>query len=119
MLCVGTTIDGFQGVALPNKSDVLRRVLHLHHVECKTWAESINATAEELYAIWNKVELPCSRIDVISGKIRALYNRYTSLQKSSYRHAGVRTNAEINFTEKCEELFDIALSGNFPSLLRF
>lgn len=105
------------GAKLPSNRQVLSVFSYNTRTAKLNFDESIKLVIEEVKVFWGKAKIPTSREDYIKIKFRKLYDEWRNLQKS-IKHQQSKTHAqnEKQFTDKLDDLFDIASADALQSL---
>lgn len=68
-------------------------------------------TIDEVIIFWNKARIPCRYKSHCVVKLKELYSEWQSLQKSVNRKSATNVSNQLAFTEKLDDLFDIAAAN--------
>lgn len=70
--------------------------------------ESAMLVAQEVAVFYSKARIPIPKMYNCSMKVERLYNEWRDVQKSSSRRNPTQIQREAAFTEKLDDLFDMA-----------
>lgn len=96
------------GAKLPSNGQVLRVLFYNLHKVKLNLRSSAHLAVKEVEIMWNKARVPIKGTDKNIIKVEALYKEWKKLLKSSKRHSSLQEKREKEFTDKLDDLFDIA-----------
>lgn len=115
---IGENSNQIIGSKLPSNMQVLK-VLYYNLRKAKlNLRPSCSLVLKETIIFWEKARIPTRDFPRCVDKLRNLYNDWRNLQKHATRKSENQRNKEKQFTEKLEDLFDIA-HANALQLIKF
>ena len=105
---IGQPEEKLPELVLPTKGDVLKTFYHYHNDLKMTVPRSLKATTDEVIGIWNKARISTAFEPNIVSKMKSLFEEYKLLKKNKGRSSKNQKSKEKAFTEKLNQLFDIA-----------
>lgn len=105
---IGSDISQITGSKLPSNRQVLQ--VFFFNMRCVNLPirESAKLTIDETVIFWQKASIPVRQPHHCIAKLEALYNLWRNLQKNCRRKSETQKSKEAEFTEKLDDLFDIA-----------
>lgn len=105
---VGEVSRQIVGVNLPSKRQVLQVMFFHLRVGRMTKRESARLAVREIKTLWEQARIPHRAESRCIEKIEALHNKWSTLRKNTQRKSKASLNAEQDFMEDLNNLFDIA-----------
>lgn len=100
--------EPLQGRKLPSNRQVFQRFLFFHQQQKQTVRQSAKSVIAEVSSFWDLAGIPVQKEDRRIGKVIRLYEELRLLTKSKGRAGQAQARKENIFSEKMEDLFDIA-----------
>lgn len=105
---IGSVDHRISGAKLPSTRQTLEVFFYNTRVVKLNTRESARLAVREVQIFWDKARIPTRREDKIIEKLLAVYENWESLRKSRNRRNEKQIDAEKNFVNNVDDLFDIA-----------
>lgn len=113
---IGSETSQISGSKLPSNRQVLQ--VFFYNIRCVnlTVRESARLAIDETVIFWQKARIPTRDPQHCVAKLEAIYNEWRKLQKNCSRNSITQKTKETAFTEKLDELFDIAHANSLATM---
>lgn len=105
---IGSPIEEILGSKLPSNGDILRHFMYHHKTLKKADLSSAQAVIFRVQEFWNRARIPTITAKSATRKVLALKEEWRVIQKSAKRKGPTQEKKEQEFSEKLNNLFDIA-----------
>lgn len=96
------------GAKLPSNGQVLRVLFYNMRKVKLQLRESAYLVIKEVEVIWSKARIPIKNVYKCVSKVQFLYDEWRNLQRNCKRRSSRQKQLEKAFTDKLDDLFDIA-----------
>ena len=100
--------DDITGARLPSNKQVLQYFLHLHQIQNKPVHTAAGEVVKKLSTFWAKANVPVRHKPDCINQVQKLFKCWVDLKKNSSRNTSTQKAKESEFSDKFEDLFDIA-----------
>lgn len=107
---IGNPVREIQSRKLPTNRQTLQLFFHKHRSSNLSIRHKATEVAEEIKVLWNRADIPTSRVDDVTNKIVKLHNEWKKLHRNRLRKSSpTQQQKELRFGEKMDILFHIAV----------
>ena len=103
--------DDITGAKLPSNKQVLQYFLHPHCILRKPVRTAAGEVVKKLFIFWVKANITVRHKPDCINQVQKLFKRWVGLKKNSSRNTSTQKAKENEFSDKFEDLFDIAHSN--------
>ena len=100
--------DDITEAKLPSNKQVLQYFLHLHQIQKKPVCTAAGEVVKKLSTFCAKANVPVQHKPDCINQVQKLFKRWVDLKKNSSRNTSTQKAKESEFSDKFEDLFDIA-----------
>ena len=108
MFLVGRVESDIMGAKLSCRRQVLSCLFYRTHEHAESVREGANFVAKKIISFWEKARIPTKEIKNIVPMIESLHEQWRKIQKHAARRSASQIRLEEIFTDKLDDLFDIA-----------
>lgn len=105
---IGSEISQIFGAKLPSNKQVLSVFFYNHNIVKLTIRESARLAIREVSIFWSKAKIPIRDEQRCIDKLENLHKTWVAIGKNKNKRTEAQRNKERAFTEKLNDLFDIA-----------